>query len=134
MAGLPVDRPVGEEGVCGSDARNLRSTRRSSRRWLRALEIRDCGLELGEAGLHVRLPAAEIGQLCRLGRDLLGHGLLLGEHGVAVGVDRLRQLRRVAGHAIQVLLERWIHGLDKSPAIFCVATSFQDWGWIDRLI
>jgi hypothetical protein len=74
---------------------------------LRSLEFGDGGLEPGEALLQFRLPAAQIEQVRGLVLDLIRHVVLLGLD----SVDRRLQRGRIRPHAVQVRLERWIHGI-----------------------
>jgi hypothetical protein len=89
-----------------------------------------------DASFEVGLPGAEVGDEMRLMRDLPCHGLLLGHEGgrflsklagerlPRVGVV-LAEAGDVAMHLIQVLLERWIHGIQQSAAICGESTGFQ---------
>ena len=63
---------------------------------MRALQFRDGGLELGEAGLQIRLPAAQIGELRGLRLHLLRHG----RHDGVVGVEGVLDLCRVLAHGV----------------------------------
>ena len=120
MAIGPVDHPVVLEWGRGSGLRRPWSTRCSSRGRLRALKIRDGSLKLGEAGLQIRLPGAEVVEVRGLRLYLLRHGRDEG----AVGVDGGLDLGGVLAHGVEVLLERWIHGREEIATIHSVATSF----------
>lgn len=126
-ADLPVDRCRGRRG--GSSVEVGRgSTRRDRRLRKDALDVEHRRLEPSESGLQIRLPGAQIGEMCRLYIQFLHHLGLRSIDVVLDGEDRLLRLEGLLLHLVEVLLQRGIHGGEEASAIGSVTAGFQSGG------